>query len=62
LKRGRRILIKANITDQGLLPNSIAHGIGSQVQRPLAIDVVGGNIDNTLITPLLLKFVKTEEQ
>ncbi|HYA87309.1 MAG TPA: hypothetical protein VEI57_09635 [Nitrospirota bacterium] len=55
-------MIKANITDQGLLPNSIAHGIGSQVQRPLAIDVVGGNIDNTLITPLLLKFVKTEEQ
>jgi cobalt-zinc-cadmium resistance protein CzcA len=48
----------------GLLPALMAHGIGSQVQRPLAIVVVGGILVGTamilLITPLLLRYVEVE--
>jgi cobalt-zinc-cadmium resistance protein CzcA len=46
----------------GLLPAALAHGIGSQVQKPLAIVVVGGMLVGTamilLITPLLLRHVQ----
>jgi len=34
----------------GLLPAALSHGIGSQVQRPLAIVVVGG----MLLGPVML--------
>jgi len=37
----------------GLFPAAISHGIGSQVQRPLATVVVGG----LLIGPLMLLLV-----
>jgi cobalt-zinc-cadmium resistance protein CzcA len=49
----------------GLLPASIAHGVGSQIQKPLAIVVVGGMIIGTgiilLVMPLLLRFVRIDE-
>ncbi|MBU6392854.1 MAG: efflux RND transporter permease subunit, partial [Planctomycetes bacterium] len=42
-------------------PASLAHGVGSQVQKPLAIVVVGGMLIGTalqlLIIPLLLRFI-----
>jgi cobalt-zinc-cadmium resistance protein CzcA len=45
----------------GLLPASLAHGVGSQIQRPLAIVVVGGmSLGMTLILclmPVLLRYV-----
>jgi cobalt-zinc-cadmium resistance protein CzcA len=37
----------------GLLPAAVSTGIGAQVQRPLALVVVGG----TVIAPLLLLLV-----
>ncbi|TWJ18830.1 efflux RND transporter permease subunit [Geobacter argillaceus] len=61
----RPVLMGGSVAALGLLPASMAHGIGSQVQRPLAIVVVGGMLLGTtlilLITPLLLKFVQVEE-
>lgn len=49
----------------GLLPAALAYGIGSQVQKPLAIVVVGGMLVGTaimlLILPLLLKYVQVGE-
>jgi cobalt-zinc-cadmium resistance protein CzcA len=49
----------------GLLPASVARGVGSQIQKPLAIVVVGGMLIGTamilLIMPLLFKYVKVEK-
>jgi len=49
----------------GLLPASLAYGVGSQVQKPLAIVVVGGMSAGTvmilLFIPLLLRYIHAEE-
>jgi cobalt-zinc-cadmium resistance protein CzcA len=37
----------------GLLPAAFSHGVGAEVQRPLAIVVVGGN----LLAPMLVLIV-----
>ena len=47
------MLMTALSAGVGLFPAAISHGIGSQVQRPLATVVVGG----MLIGPLLLLVV-----
>lgn len=52
-QRMRPMLMTALSAGVGLLPAAISHGIGSQVQRPLAIVVVGG----MFIGPLLLLVV-----
>lgn len=61
----RPVLMGGFVASLGLLPASLAHGVGSQVQKPLAIVVVGGMFIGTamilLITPLLLQFVQEEE-
>ncbi|MGO9613887.1 MAG: efflux RND transporter permease subunit [Dissulfurispiraceae bacterium] len=61
----RPILMAGIVASLGLLPASLSHGIGSQVQKPLAIVVVGGMFFGTfmilLCVPLLLRFVSTEE-
>ncbi|HXZ38426.1 MAG TPA: CusA/CzcA family heavy metal efflux RND transporter [Thermodesulfobacteriota bacterium] len=58
----RPVLMGGLIASLGLFPASIAHGVGSQVQKPLALVVVGGMFIGTLIIllvmPLLFKFVK----
>ena len=38
---------------RGLLPAALSRGVGAQVQRPLAIVVVGGN----LLAPILILVV-----
>ncbi len=62
----RSIVMVGLTASLGLLPASIAHGVGSQVQKPLAIVVVGGMLIGTaiilLVMPLLFKFVHIEEQ
>ncbi|MBI5427221.1 MAG: efflux RND transporter permease subunit [Nitrospinae bacterium] len=62
----RPVLMGGLVAAVGLLPASIAHGVGSQVQKPLAIVVVGGMLIGTLlillIIPLLLKYVYVQEQ
>ena len=44
----------ASITAFGLVPLLFASGPGSEIQRPLAIVVIGGLITSTLLTLVLL--------
>ena len=44
----------ASIAAFGLLPLLFATGPGSEIQRPLAIVVVGGLVSSTLLTLFLL--------
>ena len=53
-RRLRPVLMTASITAFGLIPLLFATGPGSEIQRPLAIVVIGGLITATLLTLLLL--------
>lgn len=64
--RLRPVLMTAATTALGLLPMVWASGIGSEVQRPLAVVVVSGVVTSTLLTlmvlPVLyLRFARTPE-
>ena len=52
--RLRPILMTAAVTLLALLPLAFATGIGSEVQRPLAVVVIGGLISSTLLTLVVL--------
>ncbi len=52
--RLRPVLMTAVTTALGLLPLVIATGTGSEVQRPLAIVVIGGLASSTLLTLVVL--------
>ncbi len=54
LRRLRPVLLTASITAFGLVPLLFATGPGSEVQRPLAIVVIGGLVSSTLLTLLIL--------
>ena len=53
-RRLRPVLMTATITGFGLVPLLFASGPGSEIQRPLAIVVIGGLITSTLLTLVLL--------
>lgn len=53
-ERCRPVLMTATVAALGLLPAALAHGIGSDAQRPLATVVVGGLASATILTLLLL--------
>lgn len=53
-RRLRPVLMTASITAFGLLPLLFASGPGSEIQRPLAVVVVGGLATSTLLTLVLL--------
>lgn len=53
-RRLRPVLMTASITAFGLVPLLFATGPGSEIQRPLAIVVIGGLITVTALTLLLL--------
>jgi cobalt-zinc-cadmium resistance protein CzcA len=53
-RRLRPVLMTATITMFGLVPLLFATGPGSEIQRPLAIVVIGGLITSTILTLLLL--------
>ena len=53
-RRLRPVLMTASITALGLLPLLFATGPGSEIQKPLAIVVIGGLISSTLLTLIML--------
>ncbi len=53
-RRLRPVLMTANITAYSLLPVLFASGPGSEIQKPLAIVVMGGLISSTTLTLFLL--------
>lgn len=53
-RRLRPVMMTAVATGLGLLPMLIATGPGSEIQKPLAVVVVGGLFTSTLLTLVLL--------
>jgi len=53
-RRLRPVLMMASITAFGLVPLLFATGPGSEIQRPLAIVVIGGLVTSTLLRLVLL--------
>lgn len=53
-RRLRPVLMTANIAAFGLVPLLFATGPGSEIQRPLAIVVIGGLVSSTSLTLILL--------
>ena len=53
-RRLRPVLMTASIAAFGLLPLLFASGPGSEIQKPLAIVVIGGLVTSTLLTLVLL--------
>ncbi len=53
-RRLRPVLMTASIAAFGLIPLLFATGPGSEIQRPLAIVVIGGLVSSTLLTLILL--------
>ncbi len=54
LRRLRPVLMTASIAAFGLVPLLFAEGPGSEIQKPLAIVVIGGLVSSTLLTLFLL--------
>ena len=52
--RLRTVLMTALLAMLGLLPMALSHGIGSEVQKPLAVVVIGGLVSATLLTLMVL--------
>ena len=55
--RLRPVLMTALVALLGLVPLAFAHGIGSEVQRPLAVVVIGGLVSSTFLTLIVLPVV-----
>jgi cobalt-zinc-cadmium resistance protein CzcA len=62
----RPVLMTTITTALGLLPLVMTTGTGSEIQRPLAIVVIGGLVSSTLLTliiiPTLYEWINTRKQ
>jgi cobalt-zinc-cadmium resistance protein CzcA len=54
LVRFRTVLMTALLAMLGLLPMALSKGIGSEVQKPLAVVIIGGLVSATALTLLVL--------
>ncbi len=54
MRRLRPVVLTASMTAIGLMPMLFATGPGSEIQKPLAIVVIGGLVSSTLLTLVLL--------
>lgn len=52
--RLRTVLMTSLLAMLGLLPMALSHGIGSEVQRPLAVVIIGGLVSATALTLVVL--------
>jgi cobalt-zinc-cadmium resistance protein CzcA len=52
--RVRPVTMTALIALLGMLPMALSHGVGSEVQRPLALVIVGGMVSAVILTLLVL--------
>ncbi|PWT84995.1 MAG: CusA/CzcA family heavy metal efflux RND transporter [Proteobacteria bacterium] len=52
--RLRTVLMTAMLAMLGLLPMALSHGIGSEVQKPLAVVIIGGLVSATILTLYVL--------
>ena len=52
--RLRTVLMTSLLAMLGLLPMALSHGIGSEVQRPLATVIIGGLVSATMLTLIVL--------
>jgi cobalt-zinc-cadmium resistance protein CzcA len=52
--RFRPIVVSGIVAVMGFLPAALSHGIGAEIQRPLARVVIGGLISSTALTLLVL--------
>ncbi len=52
--RFRPIIVSAIVAIIGFLPAALSHGIGAEIQRPLARVVIGGLVSSTALTLLVL--------
>jgi len=57
LLRLRPVLMTALTTILGLVPLLLSSGLGSEVQRPLAMVVVGGLVSSTMLTLLVIPVI-----
>ena len=57
LMRFRPIVVSGIVAVIGFLPAALSHGIGSEIQRPLARVVIGGLVSSTALTLLVLPVV-----
>jgi hypothetical protein len=53
----RPVLLVIVVATLGMIPAMVAHGIGSDIQRPLATVMVGGLLSTLFLTPLALPAV-----
>jgi cobalt-zinc-cadmium resistance protein CzcA len=54
LARLRPVLMTAALAALGLVPAAMSHAIGSEVQRPIAVVIVGGTLSACLLTLIVL--------
>jgi len=53
-QRFRPVMMTATVAMLGMVPMVLSSGVGSEVQRPLAVVVIGGLFTSTLLTLLVL--------
>lgn len=53
-ERLRPVMMTAALAALGLVPAALSHAIGSEVQRPIAVVIVGGTISACLLTLVVL--------